>query len=281
MRFFYLIGNPRSGTSMFRLMLNAHPAIVAPPECGFIQWLYPKYRHSNLGDPSIQELFIQDVLGSKKMETWNITAEELRVAFSESKTNAYSGLCFAVIQAYGRKSGKAHPEVLVDKNNYYLNHLETISEAIPEARFIHLVRDVRDVACSYLNLQKEGFTEKYSPKLPSDIEAIGAEWVENNERVSNFMTQVDHKVVRYEDLVADTEGVLNEVLNYLGLPFHERVLEFYKYNDEPKETMGWKTRTLLPPDPTRIGQYKELLSVEANELLERIASKTLEKYGYE
>jgi hypothetical protein len=40
----FIIGNPRSGTSLLRIMLNSHSSMVVPPECGFIQWWYQKYK---------------------------------------------------------------------------------------------------------------------------------------------------------------------------------------------------------------------------------------------
>ena len=42
----FIIGNPRSGTSLFRIMLSCHPEIIVPPECGFIQWWHDKYQNA-------------------------------------------------------------------------------------------------------------------------------------------------------------------------------------------------------------------------------------------
>lgn len=41
----FIIGSPRSGTTLLRLMMNSHPRIVVPPECGFAVWWYEKYQH--------------------------------------------------------------------------------------------------------------------------------------------------------------------------------------------------------------------------------------------
>lgn len=281
MRFFYIIGNPRSGTSMFRLMLNAHPQVVSPPECGFIQWLYPAYSEADFSSSEVIESFAKDVLASKKMETWELNESGLLQSLKAVEAPSYSKMCEAVLLTYAKQRGKEDIQALVDKNNYYIQHLESLAKATPDAAYIHLVRDVRDVACSYLNLKKENFTEKYSPKLSDDIGEIAEEWRENNSNAANFLASKNHIVVKYEDLLLQPKDTLTEVLQFLGVEFHQQVLEFYNFNDEPAETMGWKKRTLSPPDPSRIGQFKELLSADAQAQIWELTSKTLEKYGYQ
>ncbi|MEE2987827.1 MAG: sulfotransferase, partial [Nitrospinota bacterium] len=68
----FIIGNPRSGTTLLRLMLTCHPNICIPPESGFMIDLYKTYYRCQVDSKSLQN-FITDVLSSQKMETWKIT----------------------------------------------------------------------------------------------------------------------------------------------------------------------------------------------------------------
>ncbi len=78
---FFIIGNPRSGTTLLRLMLNNHPLISVPPECGFAVWLYEKYKAENFLDKSIVRNFIADVVKSRKFETWGIDKEAIEASY--------------------------------------------------------------------------------------------------------------------------------------------------------------------------------------------------------
>lgn len=261
-------------------MLGAHPQVVSPPECGFIQWNFPKFEQADFTLPTTQADFARAVLSSKKMETWGLTFEALQAAFSKVAHPSYATLSEAVFYAYASHLGKDHVRHAVDKNNYYIGHLDTLFAAIPAASYLHLVRDVRDVACSYLDLESDAHQGAYAPKLTTDLAEIGREWNEANLRVHHFLSDKKHHVVRYEDLLTQPEATLRGVFDFLQLPFHPQVLEYYRFNDEPEETMGWKKRTLNPVDPSRAGQFTHRLSAQQQQTLIDQAREALQIYNY-
>jgi len=59
----FILGNPRSGTSLLRLMLNANTHIVSPPESGFLHWWYKKYNAWSTADNSKENIaaFVKDL----------------------------------------------------------------------------------------------------------------------------------------------------------------------------------------------------------------------------
>jgi len=172
---FFIIGNPRSGTTLLRLMLNAHPDITVPPECGFALWLAEKYKNYNDYDVFLYKQFASDVLESKKFETWDVAKNDLLDYFEEIKPTQYSDLVDCVYKTYAKKS-KKNPSITGDKNNYYINHLYDINKFFPMSKFIYIIRDGRDVACSYNRVNKIGFKSKYKPNLPRGIKNIAVEW---------------------------------------------------------------------------------------------------------
>ena len=192
MRQLFILGNPRSGTSLFRVMLNHHPEILVPPESGYIQWWYSKYRNvtqTQLNDKLFRKNLIEDILSSKKIETWHIQKEQLEYCFNKLEPTNYSEVCQAVAICYSKSINKT-PKILGDKNNYYINHLSELIDIFPEAKYIHIVRDGRDVACSYLDLHSNSSKSAYKPKLPNEIIDIAKEWSNNCSSIENFFQSI-------------------------------------------------------------------------------------------
>ena len=281
MKFCFIPGNPRSGTSLFRLMLNAHPQIVAPPECGFIQWNFSAFGRVDFSSSKNRVAFAKAVLESKKMETWGLTTDDLINTFDQVVAPNYKRMVKAVFYAYSKSKGKnKDPKVAIDKNNYYLNFLEDISSAMPNAKYVHLVRDIRDVANSYLDIEKKNLKGKYAPSLETSAEQIAGKWTKNNERLLTFLDDKPTLVVRYEDLLIRPKQELERVALFLGLSYDERMRQFYEYNDEPEEMLNWKQKTLQPIDPSRAGAFRRELDPHFSDQLWNLSHATLEKFGY-
>ena len=82
----FVLGGPRSGTTMLRLMISAHHSICIPPECGFALWLHEKYKDWNKSQGYTQ--FLEDLLASKKFETRKLKGDDiLRVIDAEAPCN--------------------------------------------------------------------------------------------------------------------------------------------------------------------------------------------------
>jgi hypothetical protein len=98
----FILGNPRSGTSLFRIMLNAHPEIVAPPECGFAHWWLRKYYNWQESDIKTNRLnkFLDDLFGSTKIETWDLQQKSVEALILSIKPKTYSELVKCIYLSY-------------------------------------------------------------------------------------------------------------------------------------------------------------------------------------
>src|SRR5690606_14260941 len=121
------------------------------------------------------------VLSSKKIETWHLDPEVLQALVAERRPMSYADLVDCVYLAYS--DGPAHIQIVADKNNYYINHLEDLPQIWNDASFIHLVRDGRDVACSYLEVGQLASTSPYKPRFPKELSEIAREWSLNVDRI--------------------------------------------------------------------------------------------------
>jgi hypothetical protein len=262
-------------------MLTCHPRICIPPEGGWLIQLYPKYIHGAF-DRELIVAFLDDLLSTPKIEGWNLNRAELLRDLRDKLPKSYADAASRVYRHYAEQFGK---DRWGDKNNFYLNHLETIARLFPDAVFVHIVRDGRDVACSYRALQDD--RSKYAPRLPTDILEIAYRWQRDVDRVDGFLDKWHPErrtVVRYEDLVTAPASVLEELCAVLGEEYSPAMLEFYLQNAElslePKEFIGWKRKTLEEVSPSQVRRWQAELVEEEIRAFESLAADALSRHGY-
>jgi hypothetical protein len=278
---FFILGNPRSGTTMFRLMINSHPEIAVTPECGFFVWLADGYMQQDFSELRVLERFLDDLLKVRKFDTWSIDINELKTYLLQLKLNTYRDICIAIYQF--KVNNKTNLEQLVgDKNNFYLDYIDQIKLISPESKFVCIVRDGRDVACSYLDLMNREITSTYAPKLNTGMSAIAKEWKENNLKL-NSLSEDERVIVRYEDLIQAPEQALTKVCQFLGKEYHPSMLEFYKQSnsDEPAEFLQWKEKTQEPVAKNNFNKFIKILTPQQIAEFELVAEDVLNAYGYE
>ncbi|WP_411768229.1 sulfotransferase family protein [Winogradskyella sp. A3E31] len=286
---FFILSNPRSGSTLLRIILQSHPNITVPPECGFLQWWHLKYKNWSQLDAVNRlevEKFCKDLASSKKIETYNLDFNLLKENINEQLPENYSDLMALVYKTYGVQQ---HKDVKVwgDKNNYYIKHIDLIKQLYPHTKYIHLVRDGRDVAVSYFKLKKIKTESPYKPVLHSKIDDIAREWDYNNQNILNSLSTIKNEnklTVLYEDLVSNLEQECIRLSKFLGVEFNAKMLDYYIINNEkelePKLTLDWKMKTLMPPDINLIGQYKMYFSDKEINSFNAIANKSLLSFNY-
>ncbi|MEY8211024.1 MAG: sulfotransferase [Gammaproteobacteria bacterium] len=277
---FFILANPRSGSTMFRLILNAHSRVVVPPESGFTLWYADKYTGFDGFSEAILDEFISDILRAKKFETLGLSKKLLREVIFTGNPESYVGLVDLVYKAYAKKMGK-DVDVVGDKNNYYINHIAELLQYFPKEKFILLIRDGRDVALSYKNLNRVALGSRYRPQLTAEIEEIAFEWRTNGLEFLNLMNTPNVMLVRYEDLLSNTESRIQAVLRFLEVSYEGSVLDFYLKNDEPKDFLKWKGKTTEAIDPSNTGKYKKFLSASEIEIFNEISGDVLDAFGYD
>lgn len=284
---FFILANPRSGSSLLRLILNGHSQITVPPECGFLLWLQPKYKLWSIANLNTNDIkcFVEDLQQSKKFETWNVSNQTIISIIDAEQPKNYLELSKCVYKSYASMQEKK-PLFVGDKNNYYINHLQKLDDVSPNSFVIHLVRDGRDIVHSYREINKISSDYKYKPNLPFSIKEIAEQWQKNNLNIFNFYKEnLNYIIVKYEELLENPKEVLTEILNTFNLNFENKMLEFYKENAlkqiEPKETLAWKLKTLKPLDKSNIGVYNEKLTALEIQEFNTLANKSLKLFGYD
>ena len=269
---FFIIGIGRSGTTLLRLMFHNHPNIAVPYESHFITDYYN--RLDEYGDLSVSEnldKLLSDILQEKLLLQWDHEFDIDRVKALMTDTSLES-IFNSIYTDYA--SGKCKSR-WADKSDY-LDRMHIINNIFPNAKFIHIIRDGRDVANSVLRL----------PWGPKDL--IGAaEWWNDCIRLARAVGAVlgDKKYaeVRYEDLVKDPEKELRRLCEFVGEEFSLDMLDYHKSSNVaiPDSRKAQHHNSGEPPKTSRTFAWKNEMSKTNVDLFSDYAKHSLKAVGYE
>lgn len=284
----FILGNPRSGTTLLRLMLACHPRLAVPPECGFALWLRDRYGDWSARDMgnSRLEQFLDDLFAARKFDTWGLDRDALREWIRGRRPSDYRSLVESVYWHFASMRAPLATRI-GDKNNFHIHRVADLASLFPGCVFIHIVRDGRDVACSYREVAAGRFSSEYRPDLPQAMGEIARQWrsaVLAPEAAIAAGVMAPLHTVRFEDLVSDPMVALRPICDFLGEPFSEQMLEYHTRNAseqlEPAETMAWKRKTLEPLDHSVIARHRQLLTEVEIAQFNAEAGDALQRFGY-
>ena len=283
----FVIGSPRSGTTLLRLMLTCHRNIVIPPECGFAAWLADRFTDWNAQtiDQCLTR-FVGELFECRKIETWNLDKEQLITFLESHHPECYSHAVSLVYQFYANSINQRCTR-WGDKNNFYVDYISTLNKLFPAAEFVHIIRDGRDIASSYKRLKHVESKSPYFPTLPADIEQVAQQWQRDLETVGIAFDRIGRDSVveiHYEELVLDPKSTLRNICDSIGEDFDDTMLGYHDVNRqqilEPAEFLAWKEKTTKPPTASQIGCYQTDLTSEEIAAFESVAGGMLKDLAY-
>lgn len=281
----FIVGVTRSGTTLLRLMLDAHPDLAIPPETHFVPQLIRATRKRGISADEAHGI----VTGHRQWGDFNLNSAELLRRYSALAQIDPETTLRAFFELYAEGQGKQR---WGDKTPNYIKRMNQIERWIPEARFIHMIRDGRDAALSRF---------KRVLKEPPPIETVAGRWVKKIESARADAESLDHYIeVQYEELVRDTEPQLRRIAEFLELPWSESMLTYYltaedRMSEMHRDLPGEEGKLLRPadhrkeahlltskpPDPSRLARWKEDMPSEDNAAFERVAGPLLAELNYE
>jgi Sulfotransferase family len=278
----FIVGVGRSGTTLLRLMLDAHPEMCIPPETGFI----PAASNNLYDTTDPRGQFVKVIT---EFETWpdfNLSPDEFYRTILEPFE-----LSAGIRAFYWLYTSRFANRRWGDKTPVYGSQMPQIEAILPEARFIHLIRDGRDVALSLRPLW-------FAPG--KDIRTIARHWKNRIEQAKALSANCRHYLeIHYEDLVRHPESELGKICTFIELEYDPQMLNYFtsarKRLDEIKtryrpdgslliskeERLFNQRFTSLPPDQTRIFRWKQEMTREEKHEFESEAGDLLRTLGYE
>jgi len=280
----FVVGMNRSGTTLLRMMLDAHPDLTIPPETHFVPDLIDACR----ADGATPDSALAAMKAHREWDDFDFSDADalgwLRDNYGLDPGEAVRGF----YRAYAARQGKSR---WGEKTPRYVGQMRKIEKALPEARFVHVIRDGRDVALSVLD------------RTVRDIDAahVGGRWKKKIEKARRMAPNLRHYTeIRYEDLITDTEATLRKVCEFIELDWDPAMLEYHERSADrlgemaralPAEgraqdltverRLATHAMTTKPPDTDRVSRWKRQMPEDDRQAFEAIAGDMLADLGYE
>jgi len=280
----FIVGVTRSGTTLLRLMLDAHPELTIPPETHFLTKVI---RQARGDEPDVKKIF-KAYTKNRRWADFDLDAEVFRrrLVRLEPLDETSAIRCFYDLYA----KGKGKPR-WGDKTPGYQVRMKRISRALPEARFVHVIRDGRDVVLSQWSKSER----------PTPVDEAAKRWQQRIRRSRQIATKIPdvYMEVRYEDLVRDPETQVQAVCEFVRLDFDPVML---RHHEGAEERLGEIAKALparggareldaetrmeahemagQPLSEKRVEAWRREMSPADIEAFEAVAGEMLEELGY-
>jgi hypothetical protein len=264
-----VLGVRRSGTTLLRVMLDRSSQLAIPDESYFVPQLAARHR-----GPIDTSSFVDDLRRIGTLLEWGVDPDRVSERLSDGM--GCGEAIAAVFETYAADRGK---ERWGDKTPMYMQYLSLLEELFPQALFLHLVRDGRDVARSFLAMPEGVVTKTWAH--PRSVPDFACEWRTEVEAARELGARVGadrYLEVRYEALVTEPERELRAICAFAGLPYEPGLLR-HTENTEVRSKPHQQSLS-LPLTPGIRDWRKEMSPADAA-AFEDVAGQLLAALGYE
>lgn len=263
----FVVGMPRSGTKLLRGLLNEHSQIGIPlNETEFLpHWINNWSSWGDLSDPRSFHRFF-DAVSTNVYFTHRLKEHGQQIDPDHWHSTCADFTVPAVFEALIRHDAGVEPGMIWgDKSPGYIVHLQLLKTQFPTARFIHIVRDVRDYAMS----MKKAFGKSMTRASQRWSDRI----TEAHRQAAAFPDDVIE--VRYEDLLSDPAPVLRRICDFLNIDFEADMMALSRAPENIGDTRG---QAQIVSDNTE--KWRSQMSPSRTRQLERLAGDALLALGY-
>jgi hypothetical protein len=275
----FIVGVGRSGTTLLRLMLDAHSTLAIPPEANFSSAI-AAFEQGGAG-PAVEAM-----VGHELWADYNLSADEFARRVESRRPRVFADVLRVFYGFYAELQGKSR---WGNKTPYFLARMTLVQEVVPEARFVHIVRDGRDVALSTVPVWFG----------PNDIAGVAREWSRMLTMARRQADSLAHYTeVRYEDLVREPVPVLQRLCEFLELEWEPAMLDYHRHAAErlsaelgdvvegglrvsASERRAIHRLLDRPPQLDRVERWRREMSAADLRNFESVAAGSLRDFGYE
>ena len=266
-----ILGLPRSGSTLLRRIVNAHPSICCPPETNLL---------------SAASRFLEQHETSQGLSVGVLSGLSFSGYEEDQVLERLRTLVFGFFEEIRQKSGKNR---WAEKTAFDSFHLEGIKRLCgSRCRYVCLFRHGLDAVCSIQELCDK--LEVYLPELheyvaryPSPLLAFAHAWADVNEELLELVETLEHQAikVRYEDLVANPIEEVGRIFHFLEEPTDVQAVLTSAIQSQDSVGFGdWKTYQKTRIESSSVGRWKELHPQTASDLAP-IVNPLMRRLGYE
>lgn len=281
--FVFIVGCPRSGTTLLQRIVNAHPLIAIIPEIGWIIKRSETRAFVTL-EGLVRPAFIQDLMQKGALGRYTslpVSKQELEELLLATRHHpvVYSELITSFFDRYGIADGKP---LVGNKTVDHVRNISPLHRLWPQAKFVHLIRDGRDVCLSVTNWRRAArLANEFSAwsEDPISTAALWWEWqVRLGREAGSLLDNALYHEMHYEDLVADPTGTCQSLCEFLGIPFDEAMLRFHQGRE--KQDVGLDAKHAWMPPTPGLRDWRTQMPEPDLIRFEAVAGELLDELGY-
>lgn len=267
---FFLVGTPRSGTTLLQAMLSAHPRVYSPPETHFFRTAVGKRRRNRLfgiAAPRKAHAALISMLERLDRLDLDYMVPQTRLRFA-----SYATAFISILDELAVERGAT---LWVEKTPDHLRSVPVIQRAVKGARFIHILRDGRDVAASLYSAAQQGPSEWAGRPVNAStwpIERCVQRWNDDLLLSLHYARSPSHLVVRYDHLVGAPADILNAVCSYLDIKFDSVMLSYHAIASDVLGSKAlrspWRRDVLQPLKDTHLRKFNSVFTPEERSFVE-------------
>ena len=282
--FVFVVGCPRSGTTLLQRLLDHHPSLAVANDTHFVtrclERLAPRFLDSATAgeDVPLTTTLRDGVRDYRRFDRLGLATDQVERAARRAST--YRDYVSLLYTAFAKRAGKP---LGGEKTPDYVRHLPLLHGLFPWARSVHIVRDGRDVALSVLQWANE---KKGPGKLdlwrtePVATCALWWRWqVFSGRQAGSALGAERYLELSYDELVTETARVMRRVTEFLGLSYAPEMLAYHAGRIKSDRTLSAKSRW-LPPTPG-LRDWRKEMSERDVALFEALAGDLLTELGLE
>ena len=264
-----VLGVRRSGTTLLRVMLDRNPALAVPDESYFVPQLARRHRSAIDVDA-----FLDDLRRLPTLVEWGLSPEAVARRLRPGMTTGEA--VAAVFETYAAERGKTR---WGDKTPLYMQYLPLLERLFPTARYVHLIRDGRDAALSFLSVPAGIMTEGWGH--PRDAAGFACQWATEVRAARALGARVGsgrYLEVRYEALVADPAAELRRICSFAGLDYDDGMLGYVGQTDSARKE---HQRRLDEPPRVGVRNWRTEMAPADRRAFEAVAGELLAELGFD
>lgn len=258
-------------------MFTSHPEMAIPYESYFVVSMGRRSSRARYEteDGFDTDAFLEDLFSQFGFRHWRLPERVVKNAMSESPPGTFASAIRQVFGLYAWQEGKQR---YGDKTANYVLDIPLLAELFPEARFVHAIRDGRDVALSWLDTGWD-----FGPQTVEEAALYWRYYIQRGRRTGAQLGPHRYCELHYEDLVADPAGALRDVCFFLGIEYNPAMLNFFNNVDPILQEMPrpQQHRNLGLPVTAGLRDWRSQMSDNDIALFERLAGEVLDELGYE
>ena len=268
----FIVGAPRSGTTLLAVLLDRHSNIAIGPETQFFTEFIPRYWENRL--PETHEELVDSALQFKRIADFELDRDELLRYFKNYELS-FANLLRAIIEVYALQRSKSRPG---EKSPLHLNFVPALLEQFPGAKIICILRDGRDVVRSLLNVPWA------IPDNPRRLGLFCIRWNDSVEEMLKYEQVLSPDVfmtVKFEDILRQPKLELEKICDFIGEEFEPAQLETAQPSSTvPEWEKDWKNKASETIDAGRIEAWRKSSDKKQFWIMNSMMGPLLKRLGY-